>query len=93
MKDLLIILATEIDPGALPEGDTDAQIQEILSIVFGLAGAIALLVIVVSGFRYILSAGEPERINKAKNGVIYALIGLILVITAQAIVAFVGGRL
>lgn len=93
MKSALIILATEIESGALPQGDTDDQVQAILTFIFGLSGAIALLVIVVSGFRYILSAGEPERINKAKNGVIYALIGLILVITAQAIVAFVGGRL
>lgn len=93
MKPYLILLATEISPGGLPKGNTDAQIQSILTTIFGFAGAMALLVIVVSGFRYILSGGEPEKVSKAKNGVIYALVGLLLVITAQAIVSFVARRL
>lgn len=91
MKDLLIYIAagTAISPGDLPKGTTDAQVQAILTTVFGISGAIALLIIVVSGFRYILSAGEPEKAAKAKNGIIYALVGLVLVITAQAAVTLV----
>ena len=70
-----------------------ASIQTILGIVFGIIGALALLVITVSGLRYITSAGDPEKTAKAKNGIIYALVGLVVAISAEAIVAFVVGRL
>lgn len=69
------------------------QITNILQIVFGVAGALALLFIVISGFRYIVSAGDPEAIKKAKNGLVYSVVGLIAVILAEVIVTFVVGQL
>lgn len=81
---------TKVNSGELPKlrGDT-GTVETIISVVLGFIGAIALLVITVSGFRYVTSAGDPERASKAKNGIIYALVGLVVAIIAQAIVAFV----
>lgn len=94
MKPLLIALTTNIDPGALPTNSTNANtLQTILGIIFGILGAFALLVIVISGFRYILSAGDPEKATKARNGIIYALVGLVVAISADAIVSFVIKRI
>lgn len=91
MTSLLQIIAfAEISPGGLPKADaSSAQLQDVLAIVFGIVGALAFLMIVISGLRYIISAGDPQQISKAKNGIIYALIGLCIALIAEAIVAFV----
>ncbi|GAC1500698.1 MAG: hypothetical protein NVS1B10_04470 [Candidatus Saccharimonadales bacterium] len=88
------ISSTPIDPVGLPQAATDSnQLQTILSIFFGIIGALALLIIVLSGLRYITSAGDPEKTSRAKNGILYAVVGLIVAISAEAIVAFVVKKL
>lgn len=67
----------------------EPQIQNILKIVFGLFGAIAVLVITIAGFRYILSMGDPQKTATAKNTIIYAAVGLGVSLLAYAIVGFV----
>lgn len=81
---------SEIKPHGLPQAPAnDSEIKIILSVVFGIIGAMALLVITISGLRYIVSAGDPQKAATAKNGIIYALVGLIVAITGEAIVSFV----
>ncbi|HEY5442184.1 MAG TPA: pilin [Candidatus Saccharimonadales bacterium] len=98
MLALLKLLAeSPIRAGNLPRGvDTSngsTTIPTLLSVVLGIAGALALTMIVVSGLRYIVSAGNAEKTAKAKNGIIYALVGLVIAISAEAIVAYVGNRI
>jgi Type IV secretion system pilin len=89
-----VIAASAVSPQGLPKAQTNEdQLKNILSIVFGIVGALALLMLVVSGLRYVISGGDPSRISKAKDGIIYALVGLLIAIAAQAIVAFVVGEL
>lgn len=52
-------------------------------------GVIAVLMIIFGGFRYITSGGNQENVKTAKNAIIYAIIGLIIVALAQIIVKFV----
>lgn len=66
--------------------DTIAQVINILSV---LAGAAAVVMIIVGGFRYITSSGNPEQAKSARNTLLYALIGLIIIAMAQLIVQFV----
>lgn len=83
----LTLLATSIDSGALPQTKADdTSLQTILGIVFAFIGAVAVLMIVVSGLRYITSAGDPQKASQAKNGIIYALVGVVIALTAEAIV-------
>jgi len=49
----------------------------------------AVIMIIVGGFRYITSGGDSTRVGGAKNTLIYAIVGLIIVALAQAIVHFV----
>ena len=94
MLSYLYLLATDISPGGLPKAATDTdQIKTILAIVFGIVGALALLMLVISGLRYIVSGGDPGNISKAKDGIIYALVGLLIALTAEAIVVFVVSEL
>jgi hypothetical protein len=83
------IAMTGISPGNLPKPDANsAQIQTGLEIVFGLVGALALVMITISGLRYITSAGDPQQAAKAKNGIVYSLVGIAIAVTAEGIIAF-----
>lgn len=83
----------QVPPG-LPQTSADNNtVQRILDIALNIIGALALLMITVSGFRYILAAGDSEKVSKAKNGIIYGLVGVVVAIFAEAIVAFVVNRL
>lgn len=64
-------------------------IPGVLQIVFGIAGGIALLIITIAGFRYVVSQGDPQNTAKAKNMILYALIGLVVCIAAWSIIEFV----
>ena len=90
----LYLIATDIKPGGLPEAATNSdQIRTIIGIVFGIVGALALVMLVISGLRYIVSGGDPGNISKAKEGIIYSLVGLLIALTAEAIVFFVVGEI
>lgn len=60
-----------------------------LMITFGVLGAVALLMIVINGFLYITANGDAQKTVQARLGVLYSVIGLIVVIFAAAIVTFV----
>ena len=83
-----LLLASQIDLSPLPKAG-DGFIPKVLSVVIGVLAAVCLLFIVIGGFRYILSQGDPQGVAKAKGTILYALIGLAVVIIAQAIVTFV----
>ena len=94
---LINTLATAINAAPLPGSGTNlatqSEIKLILGIVFGIVGALSLLVITISGFRYVVSAGDPKRIAQAKDGIIYALVGLGVALIAEGIVTFVIGNI
>jgi len=68
---------------------SSTSLHTILQIVFGAAGGVALIVIIIAGMRFILSQGDPNNVTKARNTIIYAVIGLIICIAAFSIVTFV----
>lgn len=72
---------------------TDDSIKTVLEMVFMAAGGIALLIIMVAGLFYVVSLGNPQSTNKAKNTILYALIGLGVCIFAFTIVRYVIGQL
>jgi hypothetical protein len=69
------------------------QLHDVLQIVFAVIAALAVLMIVIAGFRLVTSQGDPQEVGKAKSTIIYALIGLLVALLAEAIVAFVLGEL
>lgn len=76
----------------LPTVSADnATAQTILSIVFGVIGALAVLIIVLAGLRFITGGDDPEKIARAKRTIIFAFVGLAIAISAQVIVNVVLG--
>lgn len=66
-----------------------SELQSILQIVFGIIGSIAVIVIIVAGFMFVTSSGKPENAAKAREVIIYALIGIAVSLMAEIIVSFV----
>ena len=58
----------------------------LLSIIVGIA---AVIMIIFGGFKYITSGGKQESVTSAKNTILYAIVGLVIVALAQVIVHFV----
>jgi hypothetical protein len=51
-----------------------------------LAILVTPIVIIIAGYFYMSAGGDPEKIEKAKNTLIYAIVGLIIILAAQAII-------
>lgn len=68
---------------------TADTIQQGLQLFFGIAGGVALLVILISAIRYTLSRGDANAIKSSKESIIYALIGLAVCLTGYSFVALV----
>lgn len=64
----------------------------VLNITFAIIGAIALLIVVIGGFRYIRAGSNETIVAESKRQIAHALVGLIVAISASAIVNFVMGR-
>jgi glucose uptake protein GlcU len=60
-----------------------------LNIAYFLLGVIAVIVIIVGGITYAGSNGNSANVTKAKNMLLYAVVGLVVVIGAYAITNFV----
>jgi hypothetical protein len=72
----------------------------IVDILMTLAGVIAVVFVIIGGFKYVTSAGSvvstgqtPSKIANAKNTIVYALIGLVVAILASQIVGYIGHKL
>jgi len=92
LHSLAVGAASVINVAPLPQVQTANVIPTILSIVFGIVGALALLFITISGLRYITSAGDPQKAIQARDGIVYALIGLAIAISAEVLVTFFIGK-
>ena len=64
-------------------------ITEVITVFSWLVGGISVIMIIYGGFRYVTSGGNDASVSGAKNTIIYALIGLVIVALAQVIVHFV----
>lgn len=91
---LKIFSEISLGPTSIPKTDlTDSGLKKDIQTFLSIAAAVALLVIVISSFRMVISRGNSQDIAKARDAIIYATIGLIITMTALGIVTFVVGRL
>jgi hypothetical protein len=73
--------------------DTSGSLNNILhfalTIFSVVVGVIAVIMIVVGGLKYIISGGESSKVSGAKDTILFAIVGLVIVALAQIIVHFV----
>lgn len=64
-------------------------INSIINTLSIVVGAAAVIMLIVGGFKFITSSGDSEGTKKARNTIIYAAVGLLIVLIAQSIIHFV----
>jgi hypothetical protein len=86
--------------GACGSGQIEAStlqlnnfVTSIISLLSWAIGVVAVFMIIVGGFKYITSGGDSAGVTAAKNTILYAIIGLVIVALSQLIVKFILGRL
>lgn len=72
--------------------NADGVLISILNTVYFWAGIVAVIMIIVGGFFYVTANGEQAKITKAKNTVLYSVVGLIIILSAATITQFILGR-
>lgn len=75
-------------PNPLESFEPGNILAQVINTLLVWGGAVALLFIILGGFRYIISMGNPEGVEKARNTVLYAILGLILIFLSYLIVAY-----
>ena len=71
----------------------EQDVGSVINIIIYMIGIVAVIIIIIGGLTYITSQGDPDKIRKGKNTVLYGIIGLVIVVLAFAIVKFVVGSL
>lgn len=61
-------------------------VGNIISQVLLFAGALTILFVILAGINYILAFGKDERIEKGKRGIVWSLVGLVVILLSYAIV-------
>ncbi|HVX24556.1 MAG TPA: pilin [Candidatus Saccharimonadales bacterium] len=86
---------SDITCNDVQSGDVESSVskiaQEVVKVFSIVVGAASIFMIVYGGFRYITSGGDTNKVGSAKNTLIYAILGLVVVALAQLIVHFVLG--
>ena len=61
----------------------------VIQLVMTILGAVAVIMIVIGGIKYTISQGDSSALTSAKNTILYSVIGLVVAISATAIIGFV----
>jgi hypothetical protein len=70
----------------------DGVILKAADIIAVLTGIAAVIMIILGGLRYIFSSGDSNKVNTAKNQIIFAVIGIVVVLVSRSIVVFIINR-
>lgn len=81
------------DIGAGTANPVITVLRTVINIISFIIGISAIIVIIISGLRMIVSGGDPNNIKLAREAIIYALVGVMVALVAQAIVVFVLNKL
>ena len=88
---------TQTDNCTVDTAAANQKIHDILTTIINIfsliVGVVSVIMIIIGGLRYITSGGESGNVSTAKNTIIYAIVGLVIVALAQFIVHFVLGKI
>ncbi len=67
-------------------------LTKVANLISFAVGIVAIVVIIIAGITMILASGDPTKIANSRNAIVYALVGLGIAVSAQAIIKLVIGR-
>ena len=83
------LVYAQITYDAIKELTIGVGIASIIKFLLGLITSVAVLFVIIGGFQYMTSAGNPDQIQKAKSTIKYSIIGLVIIILSYAIVKYI----
>ena len=81
------------DPDGCSGSDMNGMIRTVINAIVFIVGMVAVVMIILGGVNYATSQGDPGKVKKGKDTILYGIIGLVIAILAFAIVNFVLGAL
>lgn len=89
-----LIAAISKDAVDIPKAEINgAQFQNLFSTVLAISGIVAVIFIIIGGIKYATSQGNAGDLEKGKDIIVYALVGLFFVMFGFVIIQFVTGNL
>ncbi len=79
--------------GPVDEGTASGVVLRIIEILLAVAGLVAVVFLIIGGFRYITAGGNEETAEAAKKTITNAIIGVVIVILAFVIVRVIANAL
>lgn len=77
----------------LGSGDVRQTASRIINVALGFLGIIAVVIVLLGGFKYMIAGGNEEKTAEARKLIVSGIIGLAIILSAWAITSFVISRL
>ena len=84
-------LLGEADALGVPK-NSGVDITRFVDLALWVAGVVAVIIVIIAGINYSLSSGDPAKTASAKNTILYAVIGLVIIANAIAITGYIIGK-
>lgn len=69
--------------------DLEVVFGNVVNVILGLAGVVLFIMLILGGFSYITSGGDPKKVESARNTLTYAIGGMIFIALAYLILKFI----
>ena len=86
---LLILPALVLAQDIAPDVDIFVALESLTNWMFTLLLIIAVIFLILAAFTFITASGDPDKVGKARNFVLYALIGIAVAVAARGLVSLV----
>ena len=77
------------DPSNFCNTNLNSTVNAIINTIIFIIGMLAVVMIIIGGVNYAMSQGDPGKVKKAKDTILYGIIGLVVALLAFAIVQFI----
>jgi hypothetical protein len=68
-------------------------LRRVTTVLATISGIAAVLIIMIGGFMYVTAGGNASKVEEAKKAILYAAIGLVVIVVAQSLILFVLGTI
>lgn len=69
--------------------ELETFVQSVLSLAISLSAIVTVVSLIISGFKFMISGGDEEKIKSAQKSLIFSILGLILVFLSPTVIQFV----
>ncbi len=76
-----------------PLTGSNGLLRGIAGIIALVTGVIAVVIVIIGGLRFVLAGGDPGKVKSARDTIVFAIVGLVVIVLADSIISLVISRL